>query len=444
MQATSEVRGEIAELRIVLEPRERGYEATAQLAPVREMVTESVEFDFELFDAFALEQSQGISRAVQDSSVRSARYLGGRLFDALFGRRIGALYKQGRAQFGGIRLRIALPYEDRALRLPWELMYESPGAGVEGRAGDFVALAYGTIVREILHADPEQAREPIDPLRVLFIAYSDPGMRFSIDAEIEAVKSGLGSHGILDICLQPTEEELRGRFDTGKPHVVHYVGTGVSADPTSQSIVLASASGGRRLVGQRRWLEEFRLLGLQDIRLVVLNGCDTDLFAAALARTLPAVMGVRGQYLDQSAVSFARSFYRAIGGGATLDQAVASARRDLNYSTPGSQEWGAPVLYQRGPATPLLAALPEIVVAAAAPSAPASAAGISVLPGKASRNPQREYLTARLDVDRQNLSAMEARVPQAGSALGPQLAGELDRLRRRIAETEKMLRETSA
>lgn len=440
MQATAELRRDVAELRIVLEPRERDYEAIAQLTTTGDSFRETVEFDFEMFDAFALEQSQGISRALQDSSVRSARYLGGRLFDALFGKRIGAVYKQYRAQFAGIRLRIALPSGDRALRLPWELMYESPGTGVEGRAGDFVALAYGTIVREISRPELEQTPTPIDRLRVLFVAYTEPQMRYSVEAELEAMKAGLGPRGEIDVCQHPTEDELRRRFDEQRPHVVHYVGTGVSADPASQAILLADAAGGRRLVGQRRWLEEFRMLGLQDIRLVVLNGCQTDLFAAALARVVPAVVGMRGDYLDQSAVSFAGSLYRGIGGGAALDQAIASARRELNYSNPGSLEWGAPVLYQSGPALPLLAE-PEITVVAA-PLPPERAAAVSALPRKATKNPEREYLTARLDVDRKNLSALEERLSQAGASSGLPIEGELERLRKRIAETESMLRES--
>ena len=62
-------------------------------------------------------------------------------------------------------------------------------------------------------------------------------------------------------------------------------------------------------------------------RLVVLAACESDLFAAELARTVPNVIGMRGTISDEGCLAFLRGLYKALGSGSTIDQAVAGGSR---------------------------------------------------------------------------------------------------------------------
>jgi hypothetical protein len=150
VQRSPETDVEVAELRVELRPSSlgydsleqrpsvRGYEAVATLAAANAKVTEGVEFDFDLYEAFSLRQGPQVTRAPSEqNSIQSAQYLGRRLFEALFGGKLGTMYELSRLESQGLRVRIVLPHHDRAARLPWELLYEGPS---DCRQGDFVAL----------------------------------------------------------------------------------------------------------------------------------------------------------------------------------------------------------------------------------------------------------------------------------------------------------------
>jgi hypothetical protein len=212
----------------------------------------------------------------------------------------------------------------------------------------------------------------------------------------------------------------------------------VEVDPfrDSQAIVLRDDSGKGGLVTEGLLA---RALGkLREPRLVVLNACSTEIMAAAVARVVPAVVGMRGEYSDVGAVALARSFYRELGRGAQLEQALADARRELNFSNPGSLDWSAPVLYLSGGACPLVATrtAPGPEMHGVRPDMPAP---VEVLPAQTPRDAEREYLTARLNVDRRNAAALEAQAGQASTSLAPAMQSQLERLRTRIAETEAKL-----
>jgi hypothetical protein len=90
------------------------------------------------YEAFSLRQGPQVTRAPSEqNSIQSAQYLGRRLFEALFGGKLGTMYELSRLESQGLRVRIVLPHHDRAARLPWELLYEGPS---DCRQGDFVAL----------------------------------------------------------------------------------------------------------------------------------------------------------------------------------------------------------------------------------------------------------------------------------------------------------------
>jgi hypothetical protein len=138
VQRSPETDVEVAELRVELRPSSLGYDSLEQRPSVRGYEAEGVEFDFDLYEAFSLRQGPQVTRAPSEqNSIQSAQYLGRRLFEALFGGKLGTMYELSRLESQGLRVRIVLPHHDRAARLPWELLYEGPS---DCRQGDFVAL----------------------------------------------------------------------------------------------------------------------------------------------------------------------------------------------------------------------------------------------------------------------------------------------------------------
>jgi hypothetical protein len=68
---------------------------------------------------------------------------------------------------------------------------------------------------------------------------------------------------------------------------------------------------------------------------------------ALLKAGLGAVVGMQYTVLDDSAIAFAREFYRALVAGLQIDEAVTNGR--LAIARNDVRDWGVPVLYLRAP-----------------------------------------------------------------------------------------------
>jgi hypothetical protein len=272
-----------------------------------------------------------------------------------------------------------------------------------------------TVVREV-ESDHSEGFGPVDgPLFVLVAAYGDEELRSDVKSEVESIHEALGGGCDLKVLERPTVQQLSAAIAEGQPHVLHYIGTGVEKDfdPESQAIVLRNESGSRDLLLGEGLVDLLSTHG-RGLRLVFLNACNTDVVAEVMARRAPAVLGVRGEYSDRSAVTLARGFYRELGQGAQLDHALAVARRDVNFKSPGSLDWSAPLLFlSGGGGSPLVKpGAPAESSALSPPSLETAAAEPSV--SQLGRDVEREYLAARIEVDRRNIAALEAQARQLG------------------------------
>ncbi len=102
--------------------------------------------------------------------------------------------------------------------------------------------------------------------------------------------------------------------------------------------------------------------GIDDLRLVVLNACDTarlprrdglDVFsgtaAALVLAGFPAVLAMQFPISDEAAIRFAEAFYAALAAGDPVEAALVEGRQaifDLDRRR-GGFEWATPVLYLR-------------------------------------------------------------------------------------------------
>jgi hypothetical protein len=101
-------------------------------------------------------------------------------------------------------------------------------------------------------------------------------------------------------------------------------------------------------------------------QLVVLNSCSGaqglsgDMFSSTAALLslgrVPAVVAMQFPFTDRAAIAFSKSFYRWLGQGAKVQDAIRRSRRNLTRLGP---EWITPVLYLRSPEGRLVSRLPE-------------------------------------------------------------------------------------
>lgn len=87
-----------------------------------------------------------------------------------------------------------------------------------------------------------------------------------------------------------------------------------------------------------------------DLRLVVLNACDSLGCARALADITGCAIGVEHQITDSAAIAFSRALYRAIAFGQSVDNAYTQACLALEMDGVPREQW--PELCLRGGVDP--------------------------------------------------------------------------------------------
>lgn len=292
-----------------------------------------------------------------------AQMLGTALFEALFSGGVRDAYERSlataRSRQENLRLRLVLdPTKRSVCALPWELLFDR-------RAGHFLSHDLRTPVVRYLEIDePADPRlEPANlPLRVLIVAAQPrDAAKLVWERECGLIEEALKKReGIeLELLRDATAARLRGAIRAVSPHVLHFIGHGAFTGPSGNAAVLLTGSD--EMADCLDGTELSALLrGGADLRLVVLNACDTaalprreglDPFsgvAAALVRGgLPAVVAMQFPITDDAAVLFGGALYDAMVAGDPLEAAVVEGRQAIldRDRKRGSWEWATPVLY---------------------------------------------------------------------------------------------------
>jgi hypothetical protein len=303
--------------------------------------------------------SQPHPQASNDDKV--LRLFGQRLFSALLGGEIGALYRASRVeaerQGRGLRikLRIRPPY---VAALPWELLFDPDEK-------QYVGLSRRTPIVRYLEIDrPARPLRAAPPLRMLGMAAS-PRRMYQIEAVeeqrmLEDAVGELCARGLLELVWWKgqTRRDLQAAMRAGPWHVFHFIGHGASRRGAGEAaIILADETGQPECLPAS---ELARLLaGQPELRLVVLNACHTahsgagracsSVAATLLRHGLPAVIAMQHPLSNQAAVHFSHELYRSVAGWLPVDAAVADGRKAIRLSAPNSLEWATPQLYLRAP-----------------------------------------------------------------------------------------------
>ncbi len=212
------------------------------------------------------------------------------------------------------------------------------------------------------------------PLRLLVVVGSESSsetirqgqLTVNAAAELAKIRDAIAFCGAdvdLEECIRQPKAEVMKHIERFKPHILHYIGHGLiyndrpALELRSDSFDFWNADSIfndiRRVYGDTA--EPDRL------RLVVLNACRSgsppqdqrdpwSLSAAFLMAGVPAVVGMSSDIADRSAACFAGSLYRDLATGASIDEAMASARNIISSSSGDDlyrREWAAPCLQVR-------------------------------------------------------------------------------------------------
>ena len=281
------------------------------------------------------------------------RRLGHALWQTLFQPPVATRYAESRGIVGkdGLRVRLRLDAAELA-SLPWEYLCDP-------ETDHFVALTRDTsLVRYVPRPEPKPPLAVAGPLRVLALISAPSDMPpLAVDQERALIEEALAPLVeaqrvalVFETDARPAvlQDRLRSGF-----HVLHYVGHAVLAG--GQGHLVLQDDGGRARQVSASALEP--LLGSADLRLAVLNACESAVapgdpflgLAPALVRGgLPAVVAMQMPMPDKSAVIFAREFYRALADGQPVDACVTEGRLGIRVALPDTRiDWGIPVLFLR-------------------------------------------------------------------------------------------------
>lgn len=245
--------------------------------------------------------------------------------------------------------------------LPWEICVLDDAVERGGPTNFLFLNRQISLIRDEILADDRKVFPPVEQLRLLAIMADpeDSGFdRLDLEAEERMLHAAL--RGVTRITpdvrrnagLRDLEDALM------KPaQIFHFAGHGLFSDQDNAGAVILVDEQGKPCSYSATQLA--RQLAARDIRLAVLNACDTarsagqgvspGVAAALLQENIPAVIGMQYRIRDDSAKLFTERLYSALVAGHSIESAFGDARRAVaDHVGDGDRDWAAPTLYVRG------------------------------------------------------------------------------------------------
>jgi hypothetical protein len=187
--------------------------------------------------------------------------------------------------------------------------------------------------------------------KILFLAANPEGTsQLALDKEIREIDAKIRAADFRDSlqlvshwAVRP--DDLLQFLNQHKPHVVHFSGHGSEEN----EILLLSDTGNSQPVSSAALRELFRTLK-DNIRVVVFNACFSHGQAEAIVENIDCAVGMNKAIGDQAAITFAASFYRALGFGRSVQQAFDQGKTALMLA--GIREENTPELLCRSGVDP--------------------------------------------------------------------------------------------
>jgi uncharacterized protein YjbI with pentapeptide repeats len=156
---------------------------------------------------------------------------------------------------------------------------------------------------------------------LIFAANPIGTVQLSLDVEFREITAKLRASEFRDVFqLIPTlaarPDDLLQALNQHRPKIVQFSGHGA---PTGE-LVFLDDQGYAKPIAPRALKALFAALK-DDVRLIILNACYSEIQAKALAEIVDCVIGMSEAIGDQAAVVFIASFYRALGFGRSVQNA---------------------------------------------------------------------------------------------------------------------------
>src|SRR5215831_11474250 len=162
----------------------------------------------------------------------------------------------------------------------------------------------------------------MEKIKILFVSANPAGaQQLKLDQEAREIEAKIRAADHRDSLELITKwavrpDDLLQSLNQHRPHIVHFSGHG---SPTEE-IVLLDKLGESKPVSKEALVHLFRALK-DNIRVVVLNACFSRPQAEAITGEIDCAIGMMRAIGDNAAITFAASFYRAVGFGRSVRDA---------------------------------------------------------------------------------------------------------------------------
>lgn len=170
----------------------------------------------------------------------------------------------------------------------------------------------------------------MEKIKVLFLA-SNPGSTTSLqlDEEIRAITQKIraaehrDSLQLISSWAVRTDDLLQ-LLNEHKPHIIHFSGHG----NREGDIILVDNNGDSKAVSKLA-IKALLKSTNDNVRMVIFNACYSDKLAQECVKEIDCAIGMSNEIGDIAAITFAASFYRAIGFNRSVQQAFQQATAAL-------------------------------------------------------------------------------------------------------------------
>jgi hypothetical protein len=177
---------------------------------------------------------------------------------------------------------------------------------------------------------------PIGPKTILFTSANPRGMPpLKIEKELVNMMTGLRGSSVfkLEFISRLTTSEFINEVCSLKPHILHFSGHGEDAfeDIENHGIVFSDLNGNPKLVSTEileKVFTELKKWPGFSLEYVLLNSCHSKFQAEAISKVGFVAIGTSTIISDTAAIAFSEGFYRAIGRGEEVYNAVSQGRMD--------------------------------------------------------------------------------------------------------------------
>jgi len=182
-----------------------------------------------------------------------------------------------------------------------------------------------TELRSLAMEAPENIQkkdEEMNKIKILFLAANPSDTnKLALDVEIREITSKIRAAEHRDSielisawAVRP--DDLLQLLNQHKPQIIHFSGHGSD----SGEIILTDNNGVSKPVSSKAMKALFTALK-DNVRAVILNACYSKEQAEAITQVIDCAVGMNNSIGDDAAITFASSFYRAIGFGRSIQDA---------------------------------------------------------------------------------------------------------------------------